>query len=83
MTINRRGLFSLFAAVPVSAAAAVSLKAEPEIPQNVTRFDPTSHRCGCGSHMHHFIVDHSQHYFIYAKAVCSRCGSAWPTGRTV
>lgn len=59
---TRRALFSLFAAAPIGAVAALSLK---PVPDEVIR-SSRDKRCSCGSHIYHFAD---------AKPVCSWCGA--------
>lgn len=61
---TRRALFSLFAAAPVGAVAALSLR---PIPAEVVRAD-RAYRCSCNSNLHHFAG---------TKHVCSWCGEDW------
>jgi hypothetical protein len=68
--MNRRGLFSFFAAAPVGAVAALSLK-EPT-PKDLV-YSGGSHRCyDCGSPTFHYVPDGRR-----ALAECTWCRAPW------
>lgn len=86
--MNRRGFFSFLAAAPVGIVASATLRAEALPAPNVVRAAPT-HRCGCGSPLHHFVAidtrgrqmepSHNLEdggYYVSA-AVCSWCQAPW------
>lgn len=88
MTTNRRGLFSLFAAAPLGAAAALSLKDYAPKPDDLLVRASSTYRCegrdgGCNSHLHHVATTlhadrFGNHTHGFTRHVCTWCGADWP-----